>query len=1369
MQKVLGTVDKYAWWSALNHGGLLIAPTKLGEFFVEELTNLPRYQIDHLRRDLDLFATGEANSLGALLDTVLEGILGLSGSDWQKGNQVEPVWSQKLITGEVLKPRRVWQGYYGSALPVFTADGTRLGIGKGRRAVSRVIEWLRRADQKIAVLTNGKQWRLIHAGSDYDAWCETDSSLWFEEGQLGLQITAWRSLLSTKTLTASKKGELSPLLAAISASRQGQADLSEHLGERVRLAVELLIQETLARQEDLGIDSQSLYLAATRIVMRCVFILFAEARDLLPRDNAIYNQSYSLQGLREQLDRVSGGRASEALRNRWSAYPRLLALFSLVYHGCSHEALPIPQYGGGLFKPGSPDDRDRVLQALPLFEKPQEEQLPCDEVVYKILELLTRSPVKVRQGRKATWVTAPVDFSDLSSEYIGILYEGLLDFELRQADPENPMIFLNFGNQSVLPLSRLEEMDDKTLESLVEKLKKQAKSSTAGEESEESEEEEIIDEGLEEEDLAEEEMADLEPELLIPDDQVADLRDRAHQWAVKAVKVGKLVAKPKGKKPDVLGKYEAEVSQLAKRLIARIILPGEWFLVRWGGTRKGSGTFYTRPQLAIPTVRRTLEPLVYQTSVVQSGSEGLKSPKDILNLKICDPACGSASFPVAALRYLTEALWDSLFTHAWLIEDTQKGLIRVGIPQDAQPAWFVQVVEDLPLTAEKAEEISKAKLRRYVVENCIYGVDINPLAVELGRLALWVETMDKSLPFTFLDHKIKCGNALVGCWFDRFQDYPVMAWEREGGDKNHTKFVHHFREAVNKQGKINKSGDKWTQAIKDLRNEDVKKELKAILETLHSPDSKQLSFEFPNFDLPQLPEAIHDEALAIFNEIHAQVNDPNQQEEDYRQKIKESDAIKQLKFAFDSWCAVWFWEGDLLEFAPTPNKFFNPPEKTRQIIQKLASQYQFFHWELEFPDVFTGQSSGFNGIVGNPPWEIQKPNSMEFFSNIDPLYRTYGKQEALQKQLEFFENDPEIEKGWLAYCDRLKALSNWTKNVGFPFGDPSEKCGNKFSLSRSGAETTFLHELWRNRRLKHKGYADPRHPFIFQGSADINTYKMFLELSLLLLRQGGRMGLIVPSGVYTDKGSTNLRTEFLEFNQWEWLFGFENRDGIFKIHRSFKFCPVIVVKGGQTEAIKATFMQRSLTTWENAEEYVLDYPRSQITKFSPNSKAILEIRSERDLEVLEKMYSNSVLLGDDSPQSWEIKYATEFHMTNDSKLFPPRPKWEAQGYIADEYGHWLKGNWQSVESGEIESILNRPEGLILSANSHQAIFIKEVADIGIPFYEGRMIGQFDFSEKGWISGKGRTAVWRDISFENKVIEPQYVMSLKGLRYDSPKG
>ncbi|MCA6602823.1 MAG: hypothetical protein IM537_22055, partial [Pseudanabaena sp. M57BS1SP1A06MG] len=1328
------------------------------------------YVSDRLRRDLDLLSPKDGESLSNLLDTVLEQVLGLSAQYWRKGNQVDAGWMRRLMTGENLKPQRLWQEPKGGLLPVFTANNiSRLGIGKGKRAVSRVVEWLRQANQPIALLTNGNQWRLIHAGSDYDAWCEADSSLWFEEGQPSLQVMALRSLLSTNTLTPEKDQGLSPLLAAIAASRQGQAELSEHLGERVRQAVELLIREVLTQQEDLDIDHKSLYIAATRFIMRCVFVLFAEARNLLPRHNPIYNQSYSLQNLREQLDRVAGGRATEALRNRFSAYPRLLALFRLVYHGCSHEALPIPEYGGGLFKPSVPSSlesseassTDPVLRALALFEYPDDSQLPSDDLVYRILELLTRSKVKVRQGRSSTWVTAPVDFSDLSSEYIGILYEGLLDFELRQAAPDNPMVFLNLGNQPVLPLSRLEEMDDQTLESLLEKLKKQAKApkGEAEGEAEEVDEEEIADIEEVEEEIESE--TDLEIDDLLQDDRVAILRDRVHQWAVKAVKVGKLVSKPRSNKGDALAKYEDEVSQLARQLIARIILPMEWFLVRWGGTRKGSGTFYTRPQLAVPTVRRTLEPLVYESPLGDLGELKLKSPKDILSLKIGDPACGSASFPVAALRYLTQMLWQSLFVHGWLIEDDRSQMIRVGIPKDAQPEWFVQVVQDFPLSLEKgAEEISKARLKRYVVENCIYGVDINPLAVELGRLALWVETMDRSLPFTFLDHKIKCGNALVGCWFDRFQDYPVMAWEREGGDANHTKFVNHFRD---KKGKP--SGDKWTQAIKDLRGNVVKAELKVLLECL---DPAKVSLKFPDFDLPQLPEAIHDQALMVFEQIHAQVNNPWEQEESYRVNIADSEALARLKFAFDSWCAVWFWEGEDLEFAPTPSRFYNPPVETREVIEKLTRKYQFFHWELEFPDVFTSESQGFNAMIGNPPWEIQKPNSMEFFSNVDPLYRTYGKQEAISKQLEYFTTNPEIEKEWLAYNARLKALSNWTKNVGFPWGYEEKlghlgQTGDKFSVSRSAKESEYLHGLWQNRRANNKSYADPNHPFILQGSADINTYKMFLELSLSLLANGGRLGLIVPSGIYTDKGATTLRTEFLEFNQWDWLFGIINWNKIFSsVYYRFKFCITIVQKGGHTSAIKSAFSRYFIGEWENAEMFIMPYSSEQVKKFSPKSKSLLETRTQKDLDVLEKIYSNSVLLGDDSPQGWGIEYATEFHMTADSKLFPPRPKWEAQGYIADEYGHWLKGNWKELAENQDswQEILNRPNGVILSRDKSQFIHIDDVEHIALPLYEGRMIGQFDFSQKGWVSGKGRTAVWRDIDFKDKLIEPQYLMSLE---------
>jgi hypothetical protein len=117
--------------------------------------------------------------------------------------------------------------------------------------------------------------------------------------------------------------------------------------------------------------------------------------------------------------------------------------------------------------------------------------------------------------------------------------------------------------------------------------------------------------------------------------------------------------------------------------------------------------------------------------------------------------------------------------------------------------------------ADDFEERLKARLKRYIVERCIYGVDLDPLAVELARLSLWVETMDRTLPFSFLDHKLKCGNSLVGCWFDRFQDYPAMAWERKGGMKITRNLFTIFREFVVTQGK--KQGEFAKREISGIR------------------------------------------------------------------------------------------------------------------------------------------------------------------------------------------------------------------------------------------------------------------------------------------------------------------------------------------------------------------------------------------------------------------------------------------------------------------------------------------------------------------------------------------------------------------------
>ena len=122
--------------------------------------------------------------------------------------------------------------------------------------------------------------------------------------------------------------------------------------------------------------------------------------------------------------------------------------------------------------------------------------------------------------------------------------------------------------------------------------------------------------------------------------------------------------------------------------------------------------------------------------------------------------------------------------------------------------------------------------------------------------------------------------------------------------------------------------------------------------------------------------------------------------------------------------------------------------------------------------MFASINAGFDAIIGNPPWETLQPNSKEFFSNVDPLYRTYTKQDALKYQIAYFKQDSNIEKDWLVYCDNLKAFSNWYKHVALPFGDDVDG-GEKFSLSRTKSENEDLHNVWRNQRKNARVMLNP--------------------------------------------------------------------------------------------------------------------------------------------------------------------------------------------------------------------------------------------------------------------------------------------------------
>jgi len=1373
------------WWGSLNHSGLLIAPDKIAAVFATDPPPLSAWQDDRLRRAVTGF-DGSRERLSALLDFMLQNLAELPDNEWYKAQDVSSRWSLRSFTGVMVKPRRIWQGPHGQALPVFVPEESgsrqlfgRLGVGRSRHLISRVVEWLRQKQQPLALVTNGRQWRLIHAGQDYEAWCEWDIDLWFVEGQPGPQVLAWRQLLRRDALAASSAQDKGRLLSAILESRKGQAELSAVLGERVRQAVEELItasHSAIEQAQEAGAAPAfaDLYVAGCRIVMRCIITLFAEARNLLPVDNPVYQRSYSLEGLRQSLDRRASGRGNERLAQGRSSWPRLIALFNLIYHGSGHKDLTVLQYGGGLFEPGDPQSAEGISRALALLEGPNNSI--TDRQVHQILRLLTRTKLRLRQGRQSRLVDAPVDFSALSSEYIGILYEGLLDFELKQAAADDPVVFLAVGNEPALTLAQLESMSDAAIRQLFEALKQKDKPEAGDEDSAAEEDAESPDE-LEAAEEAEEASPEDEPfdidaesAVVADDDELtlsADHLARAQAWLEKAADLAGLVRRPRGRQAISAADHQEALARAARQLCARLIAPGQFFLVRWGGTRKGAGTFYTRPQLAGPTVRRTLQPLVYaavqtevdaRTGLAEVVEWAPQPPEAILALKVCDPAMGSGSFLASALRFLSEALFESLYDHQ-LFERGEDGSVRRMVD-----GRIVELLGDelpkLNLAHEKFEEMLRAQLKRHIVERCLYGVDLDPLAVELARMTLWVETMDRALPFGFLDHKLKVGNALVGAWFDTYRDYPAMAWEREGGDKDYQKdkpnnLINHYYIATKGKKSGEKRGDKFTAAISARA--------KAVPEQLTQQLRGQIALLEPTLNAHD----VHDELLMVFRELHRlPVHESDQRAALYRDKILNNPKYHALRARLNLWCALWFWPGDQIDQAPLPRDFSRPSAIALTQADEIARERRFFHWELEFPDVFTVSQPGFDAVLGNPPWETMQPSSKEFFSNHDPLYRAYGKQEALAKQLDYFRSYPELENAWIQYIAGFKAIANWMNKVGQPFGDniSTDKDGNKkhdLNLGGRGknsfSTSAELHKKWSQQRSKRTGFADPIHPFIYQGAGKPYLHKMFLEISHALLRPQGRMGMIVPSGIYTDKGTAVLRTLFLDHCDWQWLFSFENRDGIFDIHRSFKFCPLIIQKGGTTGSIRTAFMRNNIDDWMQADRYVLAYPRERVMEFSPYIKAILEISEEKDLFVLQKIYSNGILLADQSKISWGVCYKQgDFNMTSDSKLFPPLPKWKKEGYQSDEYGHWLKGSWQFYNGPT--NILDRPEGIILSEDGKQSMKVKNIEDIAIPTYNAKMFELWDHSSSGWVSGKGRGAVWTDLGFP-KVLRPEYLMSL----------
>ena len=281
-----------------------------------------------------------------------------------------------------------------------------------------------------------------------------------------------------------------------------------------------------------------------------------------------------------------------------------------------------------------------------------------------------------------------------------------------------------------------------------------------------------------------------------------------------------------------------------------------------------------------------------------------------------------------------------------------------------------------------------------------------------------------------------------------------------------------------------------------------------------------------------------------------------------------------------------------------------------------------------------------------------QPESLEFFSSHDPLYRTYGKQQGLRRQKELFEADPSIESDWYAYQARFKALSHWVKSSEDPFD---------VSLGR-GKQALLLREAWERNRASRRSLSDADHPYRHQGDGKTYTYKLFTETGYHLLAEGGRLGFILPSGIWTDKGSAELRALFLTRSRWEWCYGFENKQKIFPIHSMFKFAPIVVERGGQTGAVQTAFMRHDVAEWERPDPSSIDLHVKDVQRFSPTTLSFLELKDHRDLAVTDAIYADHPLLGE-VVSGLGATYNQELNLTSASKHFVSLSKLADAGLI----------------------------------------------------------------------------------------------------------
>jgi hypothetical protein len=736
-------------------------------------------------------------------------------------------------------------------------DATLKLDGWATNPTDRMVQLCRATGCRLGLLTNGERWMLVDAPvgavTTFASWY---ARIWSQEP---ITLQAFVHLLGIRRFFVD---EAEQLPALFDRSLKYQDEVTDALGEQVRRAVEVLIQSLDKADQDRDrellrdVKEPELYEAALTVMMRLVFLLSAEERGLLLLGDERYEANYALSTLRMQLRKES----EEILERRWDAWSRLLAIFRAVFGGIEHENLRLPALGGSLFDP----DRFPFLEGRAKgsdWRTDIAKPLPIDNRTV----LLLLEAIQQFQGRT-------LSYRALDVEQIGYVYEGLLERTVNRTSEVT--LELDGTKNAKAPWIKLAELESARLdgaECLAQLLHERSGSSASRVRN----------------DLAKPVDDTLADRLLAACHGDTSLRNRIKPFA-------HLV------RTDPWG-YP-------------LVYPAGAFIVTTGSDRRETGTHYTPKSLTEAIVTETLTPIAYVGPADGAPRKQwkLKSPSELLDLKICDPAMGSGAFLVQACRWLADRL-----VEAWSQgEGSGKAVSVDGEMLDAQ-----DTKEPLPRDTEARTNIA----RRLIAERCLYGADLNPLAVELAKLSIWLVTLAKGRPFGFLNHNLRCGDSLLGIHrLDQLTELSMVPTGRGQQRLFGQNIERAVREAIELRQRLRE------MPIRDIRDVEAMARLDA--------DARQKL---------EVPERIAD---AFIGEVFASLGSTSVLDNFIESlAVQAGQAVDGAKDAIAS--------------------------LVRRTVTALATDASAdrsgrkpFHWPLEFPEVFRREHGGFDAIVGNPPF-----------------------------------------------------------------------------------------------------------------------------------------------------------------------------------------------------------------------------------------------------------------------------------------------------------------------------------------------------------------------------------------------------------------